>query len=76
MKILAAQSQTKISILLVAYLHDQVMWLRNHPSVFVWALASDKLPHPELEKRYRADLAQSPIRVVRFLLQQKHGPVK
>ncbi|MCI0611822.1 glycoside hydrolase family 2 [bacterium] len=43
--------------LLVAYMHDQVMWLRNHPSVLVWALASDKLPHPELEKRYRADLA-------------------
>lgn len=43
--------------LLVDYMHDQAMWLRNHPSILVWALGSDKLPHPELEKRYRADLA-------------------
>jgi exo-1,4-beta-D-glucosaminidase len=27
--------------------------LRNHPSIFVWALASDKLPRPELETKYR-----------------------
>jgi len=32
---------------------DQVTWLRNHPSIFVWALASDKLPRPELETKYR-----------------------
>lgn len=38
------------------YLRDQVLWLRNHPSIFVWALASDLLPNPELEKRYRAEL--------------------
>ncbi len=31
---------------------DQVKWLRNHPSIFVWAEASDKLPHPELEQKY------------------------
>jgi exo-1,4-beta-D-glucosaminidase len=31
---------------------DQVIWLRNHPSIYVWAVASDKVPHPELEKRY------------------------
>jgi exo-1,4-beta-D-glucosaminidase len=43
--------------LLVEYMHDQVIWLRNHPSILVWALASDKLPHPDLEKGYRADLA-------------------
>lgn len=23
---------------------DQVLWLRNHPSIFVWALASDLVP--------------------------------
>ncbi|HEV2694430.1 MAG TPA: glycoside hydrolase family 2 TIM barrel-domain containing protein, partial [Verrucomicrobiae bacterium] len=34
------------------YLHDQVFWLRNHPSIYVWVLGSDMLPHPELEKRY------------------------
>lgn len=38
------------------YLRHQVLWLRNHPSIFVWALASDLLPNPELEKRYRAEL--------------------
>jgi exo-1,4-beta-D-glucosaminidase len=31
---------------------DQLRWLRNHPSIFVWAVASDKLPAPELERRY------------------------
>ena len=36
------------------YLHDQVLWLRNHPSIYVWVLGSDKLPRPELETRYDA----------------------
>jgi exo-1,4-beta-D-glucosaminidase len=31
---------------------DQVRWLRNHPSIFVWAEASDLIPKPELEKEY------------------------
>ncbi len=31
---------------------DQLLWLRNHPSIFVWAVASDKLPVPELERKY------------------------
>jgi exo-1,4-beta-D-glucosaminidase len=30
---------------------DQVKWLRNHPSVFLWVLGSDKLPNPELETK-------------------------
>jgi exo-1,4-beta-D-glucosaminidase len=38
--------------LLSAYWFDQMMWLRNHPSIYVWMLGSDKLPTPELEKRY------------------------
>jgi exo-1,4-beta-D-glucosaminidase len=29
---------------------DQVKWLRNHPSVFLWNFGSDKLPRPELEQ--------------------------
>jgi exo-1,4-beta-D-glucosaminidase len=37
---------------------DQVLWLRNHPSIFVWMIGSDKCPKPELEKRY-ADLFKS-----------------
>jgi len=31
---------------------DQVLWLRNHPSIFVWTVGSDMVPHPDLEKRY------------------------
>ncbi|TKJ35237.1 MAG: glycoside hydrolase family 2 [Planctomycetes bacterium B3_Pla] len=31
---------------------DQVIWLRNHPSIYVWAVASDKVPKPQLEQRY------------------------
>lgn len=30
---------------------DQVEWLRNHPSVFLWVYGSDKLLVPELEKQ-------------------------
>ncbi|MGH7981502.1 MAG: glycoside hydrolase family 2 TIM barrel-domain containing protein, partial [Limisphaerales bacterium] len=40
------------------YLRDQVLWLRNHPSIFVWVLGSDKLPRPELERRYDRLLAE------------------
>ena len=38
--------------LVTSYLRDQVVWLRNHPSIFLWALGSDMLPRPELEKKY------------------------
>lgn len=31
---------------------DQVIWLRNHPSVFLWLYGSDKIPRPSLEKQY------------------------
>jgi exo-1,4-beta-D-glucosaminidase len=31
---------------------DQVIRLRNHPSIYVWAVASDKVPKPELEQKY------------------------
>ncbi len=42
---------------------DQVKWLRNHPSVFVWAEGSDTLPRPELEKEYIKILqAEDPTR--------------
>jgi exo-1,4-beta-D-glucosaminidase len=53
----AARSPEDVA-LLVGYLHDQVVWLRNHPSVLVWVLGSDKLPWPEVEKRYRAVLRE------------------
>ncbi|MEO9894114.1 glycoside hydrolase family 2 TIM barrel-domain containing protein [Aurantibacter sp.] len=31
---------------------EQVIWLRNHPSIFVWTVASDKVPITALEQRY------------------------
>ena len=31
---------------------DQILWLRNHPSIVAWYAGSDMLPRPELEKRY------------------------
>ena len=44
--------------LVTVSLRDQVVRLRNHPSVVVWNLASDMLPHPDLERKYRALLAE------------------
>jgi len=43
--------------LLDKYFNDQVLWLRHHPSVCVFAVGSDKLPYPGMEKRYRKALA-------------------
>ncbi|HEX3625344.1 MAG TPA: glycoside hydrolase family 2 TIM barrel-domain containing protein [Verrucomicrobiae bacterium] len=40
------------------YLRDQVLWLRNHPSIYVWVLGSDLMPRPELERRYDRLLQQ------------------
>ncbi len=37
---------------------DQVIWLRNHPSIFVWTIASDKVPKPELEQEYVKSFAK------------------
>ncbi len=31
---------------------DQVVWLRNHPSIFTWFAGSDCIPAPQLEKKY------------------------
>lgn len=31
---------------------DQILWLRNHPSIICWYGASDMLPRPALEQRY------------------------
>ena len=38
--------------------HDQIAWLRNHPSIFLWLYGSDKQPRPALEQRYIAMLQQ------------------
>jgi exo-1,4-beta-D-glucosaminidase len=45
--------------LIATSLADQVRWLRNHPSVFVWVFASDMLPRPELERKYLDALAEA-----------------
>ena len=42
--------------LMVQAWEDQILWLRNHPSIFVWGVGSDKLPHPDAERRYAAIL--------------------
>jgi exo-1,4-beta-D-glucosaminidase len=39
--------------LLSGYFRDQVKWLRNHPSIFCWAVGSDAMPKPSLEQKYR-----------------------
>lgn len=38
--------------LLTGYLKNQVVWLRNHPSILTWATGSDAYPKPELEMKY------------------------
>lgn len=42
--------------LIARSLNDQVLWLRNHPSIIAWFVGSDVMPRPELEKRYKAYL--------------------
>lgn len=44
--------------LIARSLNDQVLWLRNHPSIIAWYVGSDMMPRPELEKRYMAYLSQ------------------
>lgn len=44
--------------LIAASWRDQVRWLRNHPSVLAWLMASDLLPAPRLEEAYRKILAE------------------
>ena len=55
---------------------DQVRWLRNHPSIFAWAIASDLVPKPEAENAYRAILAEDdPTRPVLNSTGTKVSPV-
>ncbi|MBE0649688.1 MAG: glycoside hydrolase family 2 [Bacteroidales bacterium] len=37
---------------------DQIIWLRNHPSIIVWFGGSDKHPEPQLEKNYFKIMSQ------------------
>lgn len=38
--------------LIAQSLKDQILWLRNHPSIIGWFVGSDMMPRPALEKRY------------------------
>ena len=38
--------------LVAQYWEDQVLWLRHHPSIFVWTVGSDMVPHPDLERKF------------------------
>lgn len=38
----------------VRYFHDQVIRLRNHPSLIGWLTGSDRIPNPRLEEQYLA----------------------
>lgn len=44
--------------LVAKFWKDQIIWLRNHPSLLVWLYGSDKYPRPELEKRFLDILAK------------------
>ena len=37
---------------------DQIVWLRNHPSIIAWYSGSDMLPRPALEQKYLDVLAE------------------
>ncbi len=49
------QAQMRLA---AASFRDEVTWLRNHPSIFVWLYGSDKTPRPELENMYQGILAR------------------
>jgi len=49
------QSQEDIELISKSF-SDQVIWLRNHPSIIAWMPGSDMLPVPELEEKYLAFL--------------------
>jgi exo-1,4-beta-D-glucosaminidase len=60
-------------------LADQIRWLRNHPSIFTWVLASDLLPHPDLERRYEklladVDSTRPPLISCSWLTSEISGP--
>ncbi len=38
--------------LITSYGESQFLWLRNHPSIYVWMIGSDKFPDPQIEKNY------------------------
>ena len=57
---LAIRGEKEISEHAQAY-QDQVEWLRNHPSVFLWVYGSDKLLVPELEQRLNKKIGRAHV---------------
>ncbi len=52
-----AVATKKDVILLSQSWKDQIKWLRNHPSIFVWLYGSDKFPNQEIETEYLKTLS-------------------
>ena len=44
----------EVEDLAFAYFRDQVTRLHNHPAVIAWMTGSDRIPNPDLERRYLA----------------------
>jgi len=57
-KYMCIDSPRDIELQTWAY-NQQVKWLRNHPSIFVWILGSDKYPNPEVQGRMITYLDES-----------------
>ena len=38
--------------LAIHYFHDQLIWMRNHPSLISWGTGSDRIPNERLEEGY------------------------
>ncbi|HUX61372.1 MAG TPA: glycoside hydrolase family 2 TIM barrel-domain containing protein [Ignavibacteriaceae bacterium] len=49
------KSSEEISLISQSW-RDQIKWLRNHPSIFLWLYGSDLIPRPELEQKYQSIL--------------------
>ncbi|MDB4835092.1 glycoside hydrolase family 2 [Cyclobacteriaceae bacterium] len=65
--------------LVANYFKDQVLWLRNHPSIFVYSVGSDRLPHPELELAERkiletCDPSRPMLTSAKYMVSQHSGP--
>ena len=44
----------EVEDLAFAYFRDQVTRLHNHPAIIAWMTGSDRIPNPDLERRYLA----------------------
>ena len=65
--------------LVAHYFEDQVKWLRNHPSIFVYSVGSDRLPHPDLELLEREilekyDPSRPLLTSAKYMVSQHSGP--